>query len=254
MAEYALTVLGSSSGIPQVARATAGYVIETPLGLTVIDCGGSTVGSFLRCGFDPARIDRIFISHTHPDHCCELPLFIQMIHLARRTAPVSIHVPEEFLEPLNAMLNAMYILPSRLTFSLVTTGYMPGGILREPYTVIAIPNSHLEKYAEDIAEAELPNEMMSSSLAIEVGGKRLFYSGDIGSFDEIEPYLENQHICLIETTHTDLASVLEYAQSSPATTIILTHLGSDEELAELRRRISGAKNIELADDGMRIEW
>jgi ribonuclease BN (tRNA processing enzyme) len=254
MPGFSFTILGSSSGKPHPTRATAGYVLEAPSGLTVIDCGGGTVGSFLRCGFDPTRIERFIISHTHPDHVCELPLFVQMVHLAQRTTPVSIHVPEEFLDPLNAMLPAMYVIPARLPFALATTGFMPGGILRTPITVIAIPNTHLEKYADDITNAELPNEMMCNSLSIEAGEKRLLYSADLGSFDDIEPYLENHHVCIIESTHVDIAMLLAYAKSSPGTRIILTHLGSDDEIAALAKRVEGVKNVELAFDGMKIEW
>ena len=88
------TLLGTSSGVPQASRANAGYLLKTGDSLSLIDCGGGVTSSFLRAGFDPLKIDRVFISHTHPDHCCELSLVIQMVYLAGRTEPLDVYLPE----------------------------------------------------------------------------------------------------------------------------------------------------------------
>ena len=82
MSDYNFTVLGTSSGMPQPGMACSGYVLRTGRELSLIDCGGGVSAAFAACNFDPLQVERVFISHTHPDHVSDLPLFIQMIYLA----------------------------------------------------------------------------------------------------------------------------------------------------------------------------
>ena len=111
-------VLGTSSGLPVADKATSGYLLKTDNSLTLIDCGGGVTQSFLKRGFDPLHVDKIIISHTHSDHVCELTLFLQLIYLHKRTNPLDIYLPEEFIEPFQNYLNAVYLLQEKMTFKI----------------------------------------------------------------------------------------------------------------------------------------
>src|SRR5512138_2792165 len=95
--DNSFTILGSSAGVPQAERATTSHVLKIGESLNIIDCGGSFCQRFLQLGFDPLQIDRVFVTHTHPDHVAELPLCIQMIRLLKRDRPVEFYFPEEFV-------------------------------------------------------------------------------------------------------------------------------------------------------------
>ena len=120
------TVLGSSSGLPQANRACSGYVLQTRESVSLIDCGGGVTSSFLRCGFDPGCLDRIFISHTHSDHCCELSLVIQMLHVLGSERRLDIYLPDEFVRPFLTYLNAVYMFPQHVKPNLHLHGYADG--------------------------------------------------------------------------------------------------------------------------------
>jgi ribonuclease BN (tRNA processing enzyme) len=248
------TILGSSSGMPQADRACAGYLLNVDNDLSLIDCGGGVTSSFQRCGFDPLAVNRVFISHTHPDHCCELPQFIQMIYLSGRKDPLDIYLPEEFVKPFSAYLPAVYIIREKLPFELNLYGYRDGFVYEDGFRLQAIGNQHLRGYADFVEKLQLPNRMQCHSFKIDLLGTTLFYSADIGDFDDIKSHLDGVDIVVMELTHVDLERFFEFAASSNVGRFIISHLGDAEETAKLSQLSdkAGLDNLVLAHDGFQI--
>jgi len=249
------TVLGSSSGSPQANRACSGYVLQTGESLSLIDCGGGVCSSFLRCGFDPLKLDRIFVSHTHSDHVCDLVLIIQMLHVLRTERRLDVYLPDEFVAPFRSYLNAVYLLSDRIRLTLRIHAYSDGYVYKDDqFKLTAVGNTHQAGAEEDIARLGLPNKMQCHSFRIDVGDRSLFYSADIGSFEDIRDHLVNLDYALVETTHVDLEYLFDHMRSSTVRQYVLTHLGDDEEVAELRGQIEKASltNVSLAHDGLRF--
>lgn len=253
MPRASLSVLGSSSGIVQADRACSGYLIDTEDSLTLLDCGSGIIRSLVKFGCDINKLDRIAISHTHPDHVGELPHLIQYLHLAGRTIPVDLFLPEEFVGPFRDILSSMYAIPERFAFDLCIHGYHKGVVVDQPLRIEAIPNGHLEKYAADIERLGLANRMQSYSLKISVGGVSVFYSSDIASFGEIWESLQSCHVALVETTHVDVPDVVVFARDHRSIRIVLTHLGDKEEVSRIRATIFAVPNVQIAEDGMRVD-
>lgn len=248
------TILGSGSGEPSPTRSCSGYVLQVGESLTLIDCGGGVSASFLRSGFDPRAVKRILISHSHPDHVCDLPLFIQMIHLSRRTNPLDIYLPEEFVVPFQITMRAMYLIPERFAFPLSIYGYEDGFVFRDSFHLQAIGNSHLERLAYDIQRLGLANRMQCHSFKIDIGGKSVFYSADIGEFGDIAGYLEGCDYVVMELTHVDLDEFFAYVPKLGAAKFIITHLSDDSATEELldRANAAGVTNLVIAEDGMKL--
>ncbi|RKX24999.1 MAG: hypothetical protein DRP45_06940 [Candidatus Zixiibacteriota bacterium] len=251
-----LTVLGSSSGMPQANRACSGYVLQTGESLSLIDCGGGVCSSFLRCGFDPFKLDRIFVSHTHSDHVCDLSLIIQMLHVLRTGRRLDVYLPGEFIAPFRSYLNAVYLLSDNIKLELRIHGYSDGLVYEnDRFKLTAIGNSHLVGTKVDIGRLGLPNRMQCCSFRIDVGDRSVFYSADIGSFEDIRDQLQDLDYALVETTHVNLEHLFDHMRSSTVGEYILTHLGDEEEVAALRNQIERASltNVSLANDGLRLE-
>ncbi|HQL24405.1 MAG TPA: ribonuclease Z, partial [candidate division Zixibacteria bacterium] len=221
-----LTILGTSAGMPQPDRAGSGCLLTVNGRHSLLDCGGGICASFLRRGCDPLAVDRVFVTHTHPDHCTELPLFLQMLHLAGRTDPVELFVPDEFVEPLRALLAAMYIPREKLPFEPRLCGYSDGFRYSGDFTLTARANDHLVHNRELFARLGLPNRMQSHSFDIAVGERRLVYSGDLKAFEEIRPWVDGCACVLIEATHVDLPPLVEFARSAAVGRWIFTHVQS----------------------------
>ncbi len=250
-----ITILGSSSGMPQANRASSGYLLKCGQKLTLLECGGGVTQSFLRCGFNPDDIERIFISHTHPDHCCELPLFIQLIYLRGRTRPLDIYVPEEFVEPFKIYLNAVYLIKEKLPFELNIIGYTDKFEFVDELKLKAIANNHLKGNDEIIKSRNLPNKMMCHSFEIEINQKSILYSSDLASLDDIIDYINNKDIVIVESTHIDLDKLLESALDYKVGKYIITHLGDENEIEQIKQKAqkAGVTNLVTAEDGMTIE-
>ncbi len=254
-----LMILGSSSGMPGGERATSGYLIEYNQTLTLFDCGSGVGRNFERLGFDYAKLGRIVITHTHPDHVCELPLVIQHVHLAAYVNPtvrfdsLEVFVPEEFEAPFNQMIRAMYVIPERLRVPLRIIGYSPGRISGQPFPIEAIANSHLKSYDPDVQRLGLPNKLQSHSLKATIGDATMIYSGDVGSFEDVRPHLDDCRLLILETSHTDIDTVREYAESHPTLKIVLTHITLGDFASGLKKDFENCTNVIVAEDGMRVE-
>lgn len=251
-----LTILGSGSGLPQAGRATSGYALEIDGRLTLIDCGGGVTQSFLRCGLNPLDVDTVFISHAHSDHCCELTLLLQVVYLHKRRRPLRLYLPEEFVDPFNRYLRAVYLAPEKLGFELAITGYGDGFVYTSGYTLTAYGNRHLQKTGAFIEELGLPNKMQCHSFLIETPGGSLLYSSDVEGFDDIRHLLPRGDVSLVESTHLDVADLLRFAENNPDKRVVLTHIGPPPESTELQSAVEkrALDNVVLAEDGKVIDW
>jgi ribonuclease BN (tRNA processing enzyme) len=248
-------ILGSASGMPNPSRAGSGYLLQTGESLSLIDCGGGVASSFLRQGFDPHQLDRIFVSHAHADHVAELPVFIQMLHGVNFGRTLTVYVPEDFVQPLEAYLPTVFLLRNRLKLDLDIRGYSEGAVFDDGFRIEAIANTHGDKLKPSLTELQLPYSGQCYSFRITVDGTSILHSADIGSFADIELHLDEADYAIVETTHVSPQDIIDHARGSSVDLYVLTHLGNDAEVAELERlvRESGADNVRIAYDGMRLE-
>ena len=252
----AITVLGSSSGLPQAGRATSGYALEVDSKLSLIDCGSGVTSSFLSCGLEPFDVERIFISHTHADHVCDLPIFLQLQYLNGRKEPLELYVPREFVEPLRVYFNSVYVISEKLAFELIFIGYDHGFSYSGDFTLTAYGNKHLHNYTELIERLKLPNKMQCHSFEVEVGDKSLFYSADVAGLEEVVGHLDGKDLVIVEPTHLDFERFLEVVQTKSVGKIVISHLGTADEIRQIERMAekAGIENLVTATDGMRIEF
>ncbi len=256
MAKIQFTVLGTSAGMPQADRGNSGYVLDIDGRLIQLDCGGGVSRAFRKEGFDPLAVERIIISHTHPDHVCDLPLFIQMLYLAGRQESITIHLPEEAVSPMQSQFRAMYLIEQKLPFDLRFMPIFEGEIIGgDEVTIQPIANSHLQKYAPFVEEYDLPNKQQCYSFLITTGAKKLLYSADLGSEADVLDYLPGLDVLVIESTHIDLDAVLAKAVEEDVGRVILTHIAEefDTDAAEVQAQKLGYDRLEIARDGIRID-
>lgn len=248
-------ILGSSSGLPQADRASSGYVLKIGESLSLFDCGGGVTQSFLKRGFDPLKVDKIFISHTHPDHVCEIPLFLQLIYLTKREKPIDIYLPDEYIEVLKNLLNANYMPPTKLPFELRFHPHTGDIYQFDDFSVQPIPNTHLKRYETLLKDLNLPNKMECFSFKIKTERSTLFHSADIGSFDDIVGHIDDCKTVIVESSHIDYDDFFKYAQDSKIDQFVITHIADentpDKLSTEIKKR--SLTNIMIAMDGMEIE-
>ncbi|MCZ6547129.1 MAG: MBL fold metallo-hydrolase, partial [Deltaproteobacteria bacterium] len=60
--------IGCGDAFGSGGRNYSAYLVETSNHLFLLDCGPTTLLSMKRAGFNPRRLDAIFLSHLHGDH------------------------------------------------------------------------------------------------------------------------------------------------------------------------------------------
>ncbi len=256
MAKIALTVLGSSAGMPQPTRLNSGYVLDIADRLIQFDCGGGISSAFLRAGYDPLDTEAVIISHTHPDHISDLPLFVQMQYLAGRKDVLEIYLPSEAVEAVKNYFKALYLLPEKLPFTINFRPVEDTVDIRVGITVVRpIRNSHLEGHRLIIEELGLTHKMQCYSYLIQIEGKTILYSADLGSEKDLLPYLRKLDLLLIESTHIDISYLFQKISEKNIGQIVLTHIDTDFDIDGARSQAAkaGLSDLLIAEDGMRIE-
>ncbi|MFL0810840.1 MAG: ribonuclease Z [Agarilytica sp.] len=100
--------LGTSSGIPTNTRNVSGLVIKrrNSKNWCLVDCGEGTQHQLLRLPYSLPKLDTIFITHVHGDHCYGLPGLLASAAMAGRKAPVTLIGPQGVWDFVSAAMSA----------------------------------------------------------------------------------------------------------------------------------------------------
>lgn len=108
MEKFELHILGCGSALPTTRHFPTSQVLNVRDKLFMIDCGEGAQLQFRRARLKFSRLNHIFISHLHGDHCFGLWGVISTLNLLGRTAELHIHSPrglEELMRPTLAFFN-----------------------------------------------------------------------------------------------------------------------------------------------------
>lgn len=248
------TVLGSGSGNPSKNRACAGHLLSVNGRSVMFDCGSGVTSSYLRSGLAHNEVESIVVSHTHADHISDLPLLIQWLKVSKRIAELSIYLPSEAVDPITIYLNTVYLFKEKLPFQLNLIPIEGDFTLLDGNIIIApVANSHESGNKAFIDQHGYPNRMECYSFLINSRSmRRILYSGDIGSLEDIENNLQNLDLLVIETSHIDMSEFAKLLDEHSIKRVILSHIADDRYflIHKFAEEYSGAVDLILAEDGL----
>lgn len=91
MEKLELNILGCGSALPTTRHYPSSQVLNVRDKLYLIDCGEGAQLQFRRMKLKFNRLNHIFISHLHGDHCFGLPGLLSTLGLLGRTGEIVIH-------------------------------------------------------------------------------------------------------------------------------------------------------------------
>ena len=91
MEQFEVNILGCGSALPTTRHYLSSQVINLRNKLFMIDCGEGTQLQFRSMKLSFHRLNHIFISHLHGDHCFGLPGLISSLGMLGRTADLHIY-------------------------------------------------------------------------------------------------------------------------------------------------------------------
>ena len=91
MTRLELNILGCGSATMTPRHQPSCQVLNVRDNLMMIDCGEGAQLAMRRLGLKPMRLNHIFISHLHGDHCFGLPGLVSTMALLNRSGSLTIH-------------------------------------------------------------------------------------------------------------------------------------------------------------------
>jgi ribonuclease BN (tRNA processing enzyme) len=126
----ALRILGSEPAWPSAGRACTGFLLETPGGPVLVDCG-TGIFERLRAVLPPERLRAVIISHLHFDHWADLiPFRYYLSFGVRPERPPALYLPPGAISALREIVEPVDPDPRFFAGSFKTSEYDPEGILK----------------------------------------------------------------------------------------------------------------------------
>ncbi|MDR3252495.1 MAG: ribonuclease Z [Tannerella sp.] len=143
MSDFNVMIMGCGSATPTVRHAPTAQVVDLRDKLYLIDCGEGTQLQMRRYRVRFNRLNNVFISHLHGDHCFGLPGLVSTLGMLGRTGELVIHGPdgtEAFLSPV--LSRFCKELPYKISFNTVDTGKHELVMEDRSVSVYSIPLHH----------------------------------------------------------------------------------------------------------------
>jgi ribonuclease Z len=101
---FKVHILGCGSALPTLQHYASSQIVEFRDKCFMIDCGEGTQMQVRHTHIHFSKIQAVFISHIHGDHCFGLIGMISTFGMLGRTAPLHIYAPAELESILNAQV------------------------------------------------------------------------------------------------------------------------------------------------------
>ena len=253
-----LTFLGTCSGTePFENMHHTSFIIEENGRTYWFDAGENcSRNAFLR-GVDMLSVCSVFISHPHLDHIGGLLNLLfniqKMIYVKKEKQKEG---KTDFFLPTKTLWGKIRAVAEdgvpKFFTSVKTEDFAIGDGLvfeNEDIKVSAIHNEHMG-IPED-------GEWKSYSFLIEIAGKKIVYSGDIGHLEELDSLIgDGCDILICESGHHKISDILAYAESKNIERLFFNHHG--REIINNREAMQSLADeyphsAVIAHDGLAIE-
>lgn len=252
MPDLELTILGSASGMPEPNRCHAAIALQREDNLWLLDAGEGVSSALLRWKLNPEMLKGIYITHLHPDHCVGFFMVLQYLHIREWTGQVDIYIPGGAIDTFQKFMDQLYLVQGVICPNYELRPLEDNHRLATDLVLETYPTKHLQRWDE----LAIPGiETRAFAFRVTNAGKSIFYSGDIDSVADLEPYLNRGEVVILESAHIDYDAVLRMAVELELKRLILTHALPEkhEELKDLQDRVQ--KNglvVNIAEDGMKL--
>lgn len=246
--------IGTSSARTSLNRFHSSFLITTVNHVILVDSGDSITHALLKGGVDTDAPDAVLITHPHADHLAGLPSLISQWKINGRKKPAVIYTHEKNLEGLETVLKQFLLFRERMDFpfEIKTFGDNQKIISGSSIGFIAKENSHLHTYSQNISGAGITAH--SGSFMFTIEGSKVFYSGDVGSQEDLTLFTDSPDVYICEITHVKPEDIFRIADSMPETKFILTHISGEQEdiIRGAIEKMGMINKIEIAYDGLSI--
>jgi ribonuclease BN (tRNA processing enzyme) len=227
-----LTVVGCSGSAPGPASAASCYLVEHDGFALLLDLGNGAFGSLLALA-DPARVDAVYLSHLHADHCLDIAPFIVWHRYSGRSPgkPVPLYAPTG----------------AERRLALAYDG--DGSPIDDVFDVLAVGAGTFRLGPFEVTTARTAHPVECYAARLSAGGRTLVYTGDTGPCPAVVALARGADVLLSEAAHPDRPGLPadlhltgreagEHAAAARVGRLLLTHVpawvDAGEQLAAAR--------------------
>jgi ribonuclease BN (tRNA processing enzyme) len=191
----------------------------------LLDCGASSLPALKRLGLSPNDVGAVVVSHLHGDHFGGLPFLILDGHFARRTKSLTVAGPAGISPRLHDAMECLFpgssTIPRRFGIDIVEL---------HPGSVATIAGATISAF-----EVEHPSGAPPLALRLDLGAKRISYTGDTAWTDALIEVTEGADLLIAEAYYRDKYIPYHLRQSDLAAhrdqlhcrRIVITHMSTD---------------------------
>lgn len=251
-----VTIVGSGTVVPRIERRQSCVVVECGGEMLALDLGDGAIRGMLHAGLDPLALDRIFLTHLHPDHTSDLIPLLFSINYSDPFTP-----RERLLTLAGAEPFAWFWRSISETYQGWTSGDYQQAL------ELPVPCSsplRFREYQIRWAPAKHRPESIAYRIEDNVSGESLVYTGDTEYTESVSELARGAHTLIIECSFPDSSpvpghltpkGVSRIARESGVERVVLTHIFPPaDELdltSEVRRGFDG--EVIVARDGLKLE-
>jgi ribonuclease Z len=203
--------IGTSSGKVSLHRYHSSFIILSERFNLLVDAGDGISKALLASNIKFDQIDGILFSHLHPDHYSGIGALIVQMKLVNRTKVLRIFIHKDLSSTLKNYIYSSYLFNERMDFE----------IRYEEF-----------EHNQDIRVSDEINFICSSFL-LKLKNKNVFFTGDMGSPDDL--YLFRDCIVqmlICETTHLEMQALMNAVDDLGINEVFLIHF-DDETQSDL---------------------
>lgn len=249
-----LTILGSGTVVPDGARNSSGYFVESSDARIMMDCGAGTVPALARYALPWERMTHLFISHFHVDHCGELAsLFFAFNHgmRSKRTEALTVIGPHGLDRLMNSLKEAY------------------GANLFEPKFPVSLqmvaPGERVNLTADcSLSVTKTPHTKESLAVRIESRASAICYTGDTDYSEEVARFFDKASLMISECSfrerregiaHVSVRDVARMASLADVARLVVTHFYFDVNEQELKQELQKdfSGEVVIGRDGLRLD-
>jgi ribonuclease BN (tRNA processing enzyme) len=236
-------------------RSFPGQIIVVNNEPLLVDCGPGASMNLMKTGINPLAINRIFLTHLHIDHSCELPSLVFASCLTGKREKLYLYGPQGTLNFYRLLTESVYPYTAELMprirkgdFEVLPTEASQGVVCQtENYRVLTAPVEH---------------SLSAIAFRIESKDGIVVVSGDTGPSEALTNLARGADLLIHEcsfpddlvktariTAHSVASDVGEVANRAGVKKVLLTHLfpqckGREQELIKsVNKRFGGEVTV-----------
>jgi ribonuclease Z len=232
-----LLLLGTAAALADGSREPTSLALRGPRTTILIDCGANPLRQLQRLDVPLDSLDRLILTHSHPDHTAGFPLLVEMLWLAKRRRPLPVHGPAEALDV------------ARRVFAQWDTSGWKGLFELEWHPVPleeAAPVVSTPEFDVTASPGRHSVPVIGLRVRAQQGGGLLAYSADGEPSSGVAGLAQGVDLLVHEATgdfpgHSTAEAAAQLARAAGARRLVLVHLAP--QLADLPARLAAASAI-----------